>query len=81
LAHANGIPVTNVYTENASRQSDRVSAYVSGIFGTDRITLNDNLLNRVSPEGVMSTMGHEMGHYVMHHIYNSILFASIAILL
>lgn len=81
LAHANGIPVTDVYTENASRQSDRVSANVSGLFGTDRITLNDNLLNRVSPEGVMATMGHEMGHYVMHHIYNSILFAAIGILL
>lgn len=79
LAHANGIPVNNVYTENASRQSDRVSANVSGLFGTDRITLNDNLLNRVSPEGVMATMGHEMGHYVMHHIYNSILFAAIGI--
>jgi STE24 endopeptidase len=79
LAHSNGIPVNNVYTENASRQSDRVSANVSGLFGTDRITLNDNLLNRVSPEGVMSTMGHEMGHYVMHHIYNSILFAAIGI--
>ena len=81
LAHANGIPVNNVYTENASRQSDRVSANVSGIFGTDRITLNDNLLNRVSPDGVMATMGHEMGHYVMHHIYNSILFAAIGIFL
>jgi STE24 endopeptidase len=79
LAHANGIPVSNVYTENASRQSDRVSANVSGLFGTDRITLNDNLLNRVSPEGVLATMGHEMGHYVMHHIYNSILFAAIGI--
>jgi STE24 endopeptidase len=79
LAHANGIPVSNVYTEDASRQSDRVSANVSGLFGSDRITLNDNLLNRVSPEGVMSTMGHEMGHYVMHHIYNSILFAAVSI--
>lgn len=79
VAHANGIPVSNVYTENASRQSDRVSANVSGVFGTDRITLNDNLLNRVSPEGVLATMGHEMGHYVMHHIYNSILFAAIGI--
>jgi STE24 endopeptidase len=81
LAHANGIPVNDVYTENASRQSDRVSANVSGLFGTDRITLNDNLLNRVSPEGVLATMGHEMGHYVMHHIYNSILFAAIGIFL
>ena len=36
--------------------------------GTERITLNDNLLRRCSPEGVLSVMGHEMGHYVMHHV-------------
>src|SRR5947209_1898851 len=68
LARANGIPATDVYEVDASRQSKRVSANVSGFAGTDRITLNDNLLRRVSPEGIVSVMGHEMGHYVMHHI-------------
>lgn len=77
LARANGIPATDVYENNASRQSKRVSANVSGLFGTERITLNDNLLNRCSPEAVLSVMGHEMGHYVMHHILNGILFAVI----
>lgn len=74
LARANGIPATNVYQVNASRQSKRVSANVSGLLGTERITLNDNLLNRCSPQAIMATMGHEMGHYVMHHLDNTILF-------
>jgi STE24 endopeptidase len=74
LAHANGIPATDVYEVDASKQSNRVSANVSGLFGTERITLNDNLLKRVSPEGILSTMGHEMGHYVLHHINNSVVF-------
>ena len=77
LAHANGIPVKDVYQVDASRQSKRVSANVSGLFGTDRITLNDNLLTRCSPEGIMSVMGHEMGHYVMHHIVNGVMFTAI----
>jgi STE24 endopeptidase len=77
LARANGIPATDVYEVNASRQSKRVSANVSGFAGTERITLNDNLLRRVSPAGVLSTMGHEMGHYVLHHIVNGILFGLI----
>lgn len=77
LARANGISVNGVYEENASKQSKRVSAFVSGLGSTERITLNDNLLNRVSPQGVMSVMGHEMGHYVMHHIANSILFSTV----
>jgi STE24 endopeptidase len=79
LAHQNGIPVTDVYEVDASRQSKRVSANVSGLFGTDRITLNDNLLNRCSPEAVLSVMGHEMGHYVLHHIYNAVIFSAIAL--
>jgi len=74
MARANGIPATDVYEVDASRQSTRVSANVSGFLGTERITLNDNLLNRCTPEEIQGVMGHEMGHYVMHHIYKDILF-------
>jgi Zn-dependent protease with chaperone function len=74
LARANGIPVTEVYEVDASRQSTRVSAYVSGFLGSERIVLNDNLLNRCTPEEIQSVMGHEMGHYVLHHVYKDILF-------
>jgi STE24 endopeptidase len=79
LARQNGIPASDVYQVNASRQSKRVSANVSGLFGTQRITLNDNLLNRCSPEAILSVMAHEMGHYVLHHLYHSLLFFSIVI--
>jgi STE24 endopeptidase len=74
MARANGIPATDVYEVDASRQSTRISANVSGFLGTERITLNDNLLKRCTPEEILSVMGHEMGHYVMHHIYKDILF-------
>ena len=79
MARANGIPAHDVFEVDASRQSKRVSANVSGLFGTDRITLNDNLLNRCSPQAIMATMGHEMGHYVLHHIYNFMMFSAIVI--
>jgi len=74
LAHASGIPAQDVYQIDASRQSNRVSANVSGFLGTERITLNDNLLRRCSPEAVLSVMGHEMGHYVLHHVVIGIAF-------
>ena len=74
MARANGIPATEVYEVDASRQSTRVSANVSGFLGTDRITLNDNLLKRCSPEEIQAVMGHEMGHYVLHHLYKTVLF-------
>lgn len=74
LARQNGIPAKDVYEVDASRQSKRVSANVSGFLGTERITLNDNLLKRCSPQAIMSVMGHEMGHYVLNHIYKMLAF-------
>ena len=68
MAHANGIPANDVYEIDASRQTTRMSANVSGFGNTMRITLNDNLLRRGSPEEIQAVMGHEMGHYVLNHI-------------
>src|SRR5204862_2428698 len=71
LARANGIPAKDVYQIDASKQTTRMSANVSGFAGTMRITLNDNLLRRGSPEEIQAVMGHEMGHYVLNHVYKS----------
>jgi STE24 endopeptidase len=74
LARQNGIPAKNVYTIDASRQTTQMSANVSGFGDTMRITLNDNLLRRGSPEEIQSVMGHEMGHYVLNHVYKGLTF-------
>jgi len=74
MARANGIPASNVYVMDASRQSTRVSANVSGFLGTERITLNDNLLKRCTLPEIETVMGHEIGHYVLNHAYKQILF-------
>lgn len=68
LARANQVPAQDVYVFDASKQSKRVSANVSGLFGTTRISLNDNLLNRCTPSEVLAVLGHEMGHYAMNHV-------------
>lgn len=73
MARANCIPADNVYMFDASKQTKRISANVSGIASTTRISLNDNLLNRCTPAEVKSVMGHEMGHYVLNHIYKGML--------
>ncbi len=77
LARANGIPARDVYEIDASKQTTRMSANVSGFGNTMRITMNDNLINRGSPEEIESVMGHEMGHYVLNHIYKDMLFISV----
>jgi len=72
MARANGIPATEVYEFDASRQSNRVSANVSGFASTLRISLNDNLLRRCTLPEIETTMGHEMGHYVLNHAYKGL---------
>ncbi|MBZ5589760.1 MAG: M48 family metallopeptidase [Acidobacteriia bacterium] len=73
LARANGVPATDVLVVDASKQTTRVSANVAGFLGTERIALNDNLLNRCSLAEIESVMGHEMGHYVLNHVYKDII--------
>lgn len=73
MARANDVPVDNVYQFDASKQSDRISANVSGIANTIRISLNDNLLNRCNEAEIKAVMGHELGHYVLNHVYKSII--------
>ena len=73
LARANGIPVDQVYEFDASKQTTKMSAHVSGMAGSAQISLNDNLMNRASPEEVEAVLGHEMGHYVLNHMYKGVL--------
>ncbi|HZK78052.1 MAG TPA: M48 family metallopeptidase, partial [Gemmatimonadaceae bacterium] len=81
MARANGIEAKDVFVIDASKQSKRISANVSGIGNTMRITLNDNLLNRSSPQEIQAVMGHEMGHYVLNHVYKGVTFFTIVIVL
>ena len=81
MARANGIPAKDVYEFDASKQTKRMSAHVSGIGGTTQISLNDNLINRGSPEEVRAVLGHEMGHYVLNHVFHGIFEASILIVI
>jgi STE24 endopeptidase len=67
MAQGNGIPAQNIYEFDASKQTDRISANVSGFLGTTRISLNDNLMKQGTPAEIKAVLGHEMGHYVLSH--------------
>jgi STE24 endopeptidase len=80
MARANQIPVTQVYEVDASRQTKRVSANVSGFLGTTRIALNDNLLKQCTLPEIREVMAHEMGHYILNHSFKLVLYFSLAFL-
>ena len=78
MARANGVPATHVYVVDASRQTTRISANVAGIGATTRVALNDNLLKQPDDE-VRAVLGHELGHYVLNHIWKFIIFQAIIV--
>ena len=78
MTSTNGIPADDVYWFDASRQTKRISANVTGLLGTTRISLNDNLMNRSPAESVQAVLGHEMGHYALNHVYKMLLAFGVA---
>ena len=73
------IPADNIYVFDQSKQHKRISANVSGIGPTIRISLNDNLLERTDPAEVAAVMGHELGHYVLGHTWRAVLILALIV--
>jgi STE24 endopeptidase len=75
LASRAGIEGGRVYQVNKSKQTTTMNAYVNGIGPTNRIVMWDTLLAKMDHDEVLAVMGHEMGHYVMNHIWKSLAFS------
>ncbi|RZT24091.1 Zn-dependent protease with chaperone function [Fictibacillus sp. BK138] len=69
IADKADIPAENVYEVNMSEKTNALNAYVNGIGSNLRIVLWDTTLNKLSDNQVLFVMAHEIGHYVMHHLY------------
>lgn len=74
LASRAGIEGGRVYQVNKSKQTKTMNAYVNGIGPTNRIVMWDTLLAKMNHDEVLAVMGHEMGHYVMKHIWKTLAF-------
>ena len=72
LAARAGIPARHVFQVDKSRQTRTVNAYVSGFGPSQRIVLWDTALQRLSEDELLAVMGHEMGHYKLHHLWRGI---------
>lgn len=80
MAREAGIPASQVYVVNRSRQSGHTNAYVVGVLGSERIVLYDTLLRAQTPAEIEFVMGHEMGHYVLHHLWKGLGFTALLLL-
>jgi Zn-dependent protease with chaperone function len=69
LSHAGlEIPPSRIFEMNASAKTRTLNAYVSGLGASERVVVWDTTLKSLSPDETLLVLGHEMGHYVLHHI-------------
>jgi STE24 endopeptidase len=69
------IPQSRIFEMNASAKLKELNAYVTGLGASKRVVVWDTTIRRMSPDEVLFVTGHEMGHYVLGHVRNGILFA------
>jgi Zn-dependent protease with chaperone function len=81
LAARSQISADRVFEVDKSVDTKAVNAYVTGFAGSKRIVLWDTLLDRLSDEEVLFVMGHELGHYVLGHVRESIIVSSLGVFL
>jgi STE24 endopeptidase len=77
MAEEAGIPEDRIFVYDGSRQSNNFTANVSGIGGSARIAISDVALGDASLDEVKAVTGHEIGHYVLGHVFRMIVVISV----
>lgn len=77
-----GIDPDRIYMFDGSRQSNNFTANVSGLGHSARIAISDVALKGASLDEVKAVTGHEIGHYVLGHVWIIVVvFSLLAVLL
>lgn len=72
LAQKVGFNASGVSVMDASKRSSHGNAYFTGVFGKKRIVLFDTLVKDLSTKEVLAVLAHELGHFKLNHVRNSI---------
>ncbi len=75
LALSQNMRLENILVMKASAKTNRTNAYVSGLWGTHRVVLFDNLMKKFSEDEILAIVGHEMGHSHFNHIWKNLFFS------
>jgi STE24 endopeptidase len=74
------IPPERMFLMEASKKTNQINAYVTGIGASKRVVVWDNTIKKMAPDEVLFVVGHEMGHYVLGHVVKGTAFALAGIL-
>ncbi len=70
------IPPERMFWMKASDKTISTNAYVSGFGSSKRIVIWDTAIAQETPDEVVTDFGHEMGHYVLGHIWKGLIFGA-----
>ena len=77
MAGRAGVPPSQVFMYDGSRQSNNFTANAGGVGSTARVAISDVALKNASLDEVRAVTGHEIGHYVLKHTWMGILFIAV----
>lgn len=74
------IPPERMFLEEASKKTNAINAYVSGLGASKRVVIWDTLIEKTSNEETLFVVGHELGHYILGHVFKGFLAGAGALL-
>jgi len=74
------IPPDRMFLMVASQKTNEINAYVTGIGASKRVVIWDTLIQKTSNDETLFVVGHELGHYVLGHVWKGFLAGAAALL-
>ncbi|HXZ26555.1 MAG TPA: M48 family metallopeptidase [Terriglobales bacterium] len=83
VVHRGGlvIPDRRMFEMKASEKMKSLNAYVTGLGASKRVVVYDTTIQKMTVPEILFVFGHEMGHYVLDHVWKGIAFAAAVLLL
>jgi STE24 endopeptidase len=73
------IPRHRIFLMLASEKTNELNAYVTGVGGSKRVVVWDTTIQRTAPDETLFIIGHELGHYVLGHVWKGFLWSAIGL--
>ncbi len=75
------IPPDRILLMEASRKTNAINAYVTGLGASKRLVIWDTTIQKTSNDECLFIVGHELGHYVLGHVRQGFLLGVAGLLL
>jgi STE24 endopeptidase len=74
------IPAERMFLMDASKKTNTLNAYVAGLGPSKRVVVYDNTIRKTTPDETLFIIGHELGHYVLGHVWTGFLYFALGLL-